>query len=108
MRARQIASHLRPIDVFHLSHASKQLRKMLFSRTARFVWEVARGNLDPPLPKCPVDMSEPMYAYLVFGQYCMVRRHLFLFNATLFTLSCTLSFRAVLTRVWTGSISDLE
>ena len=71
----KIASHLMPIDIFHLSHVSKQMRTMLLSRTARFVWEAARENVDPPLPECPEDMSEPMYAYLVFGKYCLVRHN---------------------------------
>lgn len=63
-----------PIDILQLGRASKQLRSVLFSKSSRHAWIVSRKNVDPQLPDCPTDLSEPKYAYLIFERFCMVSR----------------------------------
>lgn len=41
------------------------------SRSSASTWKEAREN-EPGLPDCPPDLSEPQYANLCFGKYCMV------------------------------------
>ncbi|KAI0692991.1 hypothetical protein C8T65DRAFT_720929 [Cerioporus squamosus] len=67
----EIASHLHPLDLLHLSRASVELRETLMSRKMRSIWVAARKNLDPPMPECPEGFSEPRYASLVFEAQCM-------------------------------------
>ncbi|RPD59164.1 hypothetical protein L226DRAFT_510293 [Lentinus tigrinus ALCF2SS1-7] len=67
----EIASHLHPLDVLHLSRTSIELREMLMSRNMRSIWIAARKKIDPPMPDCPDGLSEPQYASLVFETHCM-------------------------------------
>ena len=41
------------------------------SRDSRKIWTTALGRAFE-LPPCPPDMSEPLYAALVFGHHCFV------------------------------------
>lgn len=60
-----------PIDVLHLSMASKEFRSTFASQNSRHIWMAARKNI-ANLPDCPTDLSEPQYAALVFGRHCQV------------------------------------
>ena len=67
----QIASHLEPLDLLHLARSSTILRTIVLSRHNVSVWKAALRNVDN-LPACPIDMSEPQYAALVFDRHCFV------------------------------------
>lgn len=67
----QVASHLHPRDVMHLSRATKHFNGMLMSRNSRPVWRAAFENVD--VPECPDDLSDPLYAALLYDHFCMVR-----------------------------------
>ncbi|KAI1789069.1 hypothetical protein LXA43DRAFT_893524, partial [Ganoderma leucocontextum] len=71
----EVAPHLYPLDVINLSRTSKPLRSLLMSRGSRPIWTTALGNI-VELPPCPTDMSEPLYAALVFDHHCFVSRDL--------------------------------
>ncbi|KAG9044255.1 hypothetical protein FS837_008551 [Tulasnella sp. UAMH 9824] len=45
-----------PTDVIYTSSAS--------------VWKEAREEVEPPIPDCPPDQSEPQWAYLLFSRDC--------------------------------------
>ncbi|KAI0350232.1 hypothetical protein OH77DRAFT_1431233 [Trametes cingulata] len=66
----EITSHLKPLDILHLSRTSKDLRNLLCSRNSRHIWVAARRNIVPPMPDCPDDVSEPQFARLVFERIC--------------------------------------
>ena len=68
----QIISWLEPLDLLHLTRASKALRAKLMSKDNSRLWKAARKNV-PGLPACPSVLSEPRYAAFVFDQYCCVR-----------------------------------
>ena len=67
----QVAPYLYPLDIIHLSRTSKPLRSLLMSKSSRPIWTTALGNVFE-LPPCPTDMSEPLYAALVFDHHCFV------------------------------------
>ena len=69
----QIVSHLLPADLLSLSRVSKRVRSLVFSPSSRYLWTAARGNVVPNLP-LPARISEPRFANLLFGQFCMVSR----------------------------------
>lgn len=69
---RQIFSHLPPADLVALTRVAKGFRHILLTREARHLW---RGSFDliPDAPVCPDDISEPVWANLLFGgAYCHV------------------------------------
>lgn len=71
----QILFYLEPLNLLQLARASKIFRSILFSRSSKHLWVVARRNvlyLSPP--ECPSDLSEPAYASLLFDTHCMVSR----------------------------------
>lgn len=68
----KIVSHLKPLDILQLARTSIAFRNMLMSRTSRHIWIASRRNVVPKLPDCPADISEPMYASLVFERTCQV------------------------------------
>ena len=47
------------------------------SKSSRPIWKTALDNV-AELPPCPDDLSEPLYAALVFDVHCFVRRALLL------------------------------
>ncbi|KAJ3556130.1 hypothetical protein NM688_g2194 [Phlebia brevispora] len=65
----EILSHLRPLDILHISRTNKAFRKFLMARASEFIWKRARENV-PGLPPCPEDLSEPSYANLAFDTHC--------------------------------------
>ncbi|OJT07265.1 hypothetical protein TRAPUB_1894 [Trametes pubescens] len=66
----EVTSHLKPIDILQLARTSKELRRMLLSRSARGVWLAARKNILPRMPDCPEHMNEAQYAHLIFERVC--------------------------------------
>ncbi|KAG8681902.1 hypothetical protein FRC11_000518, partial [Ceratobasidium sp. 423] len=65
----EIARHLSPLDLIHLSRANKLLRSMFMRRPAAEVWRAALTSVS--LPPCPDDsMPEPRYAALMFLEQC--------------------------------------
>ena len=67
----QVASHLHPLDVLHLSRASRDFNRSLLSRRSRPIWRSSLSSLG--VPDCPADMSEPAYVVLLFDKnVCMV------------------------------------
>ncbi|KAG7088862.1 hypothetical protein E1B28_012816 [Marasmius oreades] len=64
----EILGYLDPIDVLRLSRTSKDLRRILLSRSSVSVWKAARTNLGVPDP-IP-SMSEPAFANLLFDPHC--------------------------------------
>ena len=71
-RIHQVFSHLTPKDIIHLSRTSRIFRDTLMTRNATFVWKAARGRSGAP--ECPMNMSEPQWAILLFGNNCQVRK----------------------------------
>jgi hypothetical protein len=69
-RSSQIASHLLPLDILQLARISKTLNDLLMSKNSKHIWRAARSNTD--LPECPDNLSEPMYAALVYENICQV------------------------------------
>jgi hypothetical protein len=67
----QTFSHLYPLDLLRMSHATKLFREMLMSKSYRHIWIEARRNV-PGLPDCPGDLSEPQYSHLLFVMRCDV------------------------------------
>ncbi|KZV66912.1 hypothetical protein PENSPDRAFT_612100 [Peniophora sp. CONT] len=66
----EIFSHLPPADLVALTRVAKGFRHILLTREARHLW---RGSFDfiPDAPVCPDDISEPVWANLLFGgAYC--------------------------------------
>ncbi|KAF9525161.1 hypothetical protein CPB83DRAFT_909427 [Crepidotus variabilis] len=61
---------LDPSNLLHLSRTTKAIRNILMSKASVSVWKSSFENVEPPLPQCPEDMSEPAYADLVFGKGC--------------------------------------
>ncbi|TDL20460.1 hypothetical protein BD410DRAFT_372584 [Rickenella mellea] len=66
----EIAGHVTPQDILHLSWSSQSLRSLLMSKRSRPIWRAAQTNMG--LPDCPPDICEPHYAKLVFGRECHV------------------------------------
>ncbi|KAI0327467.1 hypothetical protein GY45DRAFT_1308667 [Cubamyces sp. BRFM 1775] len=67
----EVASHLHPLDLLHVSRTSKYLRSIVISRKCKFLWTASLSKIDG-LPPCPAGMSEPSYVALVFGHLCML------------------------------------
>jgi hypothetical protein len=66
----QITAHLDPLDILHLSRISKHFRSTFGSKNSRHIWIAARRNV--AMPGCPLDLTEPQYASLMFEQTCQV------------------------------------
>ncbi|KAL1947342.1 hypothetical protein VTO73DRAFT_14303 [Trametes versicolor] len=66
----EVTSHLKPVDILQLARTSKELRRMLLSRSARSIWIAARKNVIPRMPDCPEHMNEAQYAHLIFERVC--------------------------------------
>ncbi|KAF9072094.1 hypothetical protein BDP27DRAFT_1321061 [Rhodocollybia butyracea] len=65
----EILSYLEPYDILRLARTSKNVRRLLTSRTSGFMWRRARLNADN-VPPLPADLSEPAYANLLFYTNC--------------------------------------
>ncbi|KAK1232186.1 hypothetical protein PQX77_004698 [Marasmius sp. AFHP31] len=69
----EIFSYLEPLDLLRLSRTSKDLRRILISRSSSSVWKAAREHLQVPDPAR--SMSEPKLANLLFDShyhFCLV------------------------------------
>ena len=51
------------------------------SQNNRTIWTTSLGNV-VELPPCPTDMSEPLYAALVFDRYCFVSSYILVLSAS--------------------------
>jgi hypothetical protein len=67
----QIFAALNPYDLLRLGRATKALRSVVMSRSARSVWMRSFKNIDG-LPSCPDGMTEPAWAHLAFEPVCDV------------------------------------
>lgn len=65
-----IFSHLHPLDLLRLARTNRMLRSHLMSKSSASVWREAREEVDPPVPDCPPDQSEPQWAQLLFSRDC--------------------------------------
>jgi hypothetical protein len=67
------------MDLVNLTRTSKGLRQVLMSRKSMWVWIVAQRNTGAVMvPDLPEDMSEPVWALLLFGPaVCSVHSQLF-------------------------------
>lgn len=64
--------YLAPYDLVHLALTCKPFRKTLLSRDVAFLWKASYDNL-PVAPRCPEGLSEPAWAFLLFGgKHCHV------------------------------------
>ncbi|KAF8186745.1 hypothetical protein BJ912DRAFT_970602 [Pholiota molesta] len=73
----EITSHLHPLDLLHLSRASRHFARMFLRTGNRHAWLAARRTVEG-LPDCPSDISEARYAHLLFESVCSVRTSVFL------------------------------
>ncbi|KAJ3825576.1 hypothetical protein F5880DRAFT_1700706 [Lentinula raphanica] len=67
----EIFCYLQPRDLLRLARTSKDLRSVLMSKSSANIWRLAGSNVEG-LPPCPVDLSEPQYANLLFEPHCHV------------------------------------
>ncbi|KAF8186727.1 hypothetical protein BJ912DRAFT_451311 [Pholiota molesta] len=65
----EITSHLHPLDLLHLSRASRHFARMFLRTDNRHAWLAARRTVEG-LPDCPSDLSEAQYAHLLFESIC--------------------------------------
>ncbi|CAE6370403.1 unnamed protein product, partial [Rhizoctonia solani] len=64
-----IAKYIFPLDLIHLSRATRLFRSIFMRRSAADVWRATFTNIG--LPPCPDSvMSEPRYAALMFLEQC--------------------------------------
>ncbi|KAF9448010.1 hypothetical protein P691DRAFT_73214 [Macrolepiota fuliginosa MF-IS2] len=70
----EIFRDLEPIDLLHLSWASKSLRAIVMEKSARYIWEDAFERLyalNKPPPRCPEDLNLAQYTRFIFKKQCM-------------------------------------
>lgn len=67
----QIFSHLRPLDILHLTRTTKEFRRVLMNKSHIFIWKAARANV-LNYPACFPDMNEAQMARLAFDPHCYV------------------------------------
>ena len=65
--ATQIFEFLHPIDLYSVIRSTKRLRSILLDRRASSVWKEAFKRCSDILPPCPLDVSEPRWASMLFG-----------------------------------------
>ncbi|KAF9448869.1 hypothetical protein P691DRAFT_775095 [Macrolepiota fuliginosa MF-IS2] len=71
----EIFRDLEPIDLLHLSWASKSLHAIVMEKSARYIWEGAFERLytlNKPPPRCPEDLNLAQYTRFIFKKQCMV------------------------------------
>ncbi|KAF8904581.1 hypothetical protein CPB85DRAFT_1225428, partial [Mucidula mucida] len=64
-----IFSYLEPLDLLRMSRTTKALRSLLMYKSSSSVWARARLRMKG-LPPMFNDMSEPVYANLLFDSHC--------------------------------------
>ncbi|KAJ7775178.1 hypothetical protein B0H16DRAFT_1450572 [Mycena metata] len=58
----EIFGQLLPLDLLHISRASKSLRNILLRNSSAFIWREAFANITGPTPPpCPNDLNEPHF-----------------------------------------------
>ncbi|KAF9448011.1 hypothetical protein P691DRAFT_801422 [Macrolepiota fuliginosa MF-IS2] len=70
-----IFRNLEPIDLLHLSWASRSLHGIVMEKAARYIWDGAFERLctsENPLPRCPEDLNLAQYTRFIFGKKCML------------------------------------
>ncbi|QRV84693.1 valine-tRNA ligase [Ceratobasidium sp. AG-Ba] len=67
----EIMSYLDPGDLVALSWTNKFFRSTLLQRSASHIWRRSQKKITG-LPPCPVGMSEPQYAVLMFAKICTI------------------------------------
>jgi hypothetical protein len=72
----QIFGQLNPVDLLHLSWATKSLCDILMRCSAISTWKQAFLNLPESAraPPCPSDLNEAQYTNLLFGRHCSVSK----------------------------------
>ncbi|KAG7086121.1 hypothetical protein E1B28_002080 [Marasmius oreades] len=65
----EVFKHLEPRDILHLSRTNKDFRNFLMASSSLSIWREARENVSD-LPPLPIDLNEPQYASLLFGNNC--------------------------------------
>ncbi|KIM48754.1 hypothetical protein M413DRAFT_437933 [Hebeloma cylindrosporum] len=71
----EIFSQVEPIDLFHISRATKTLRDLITKSNSRYVWKRVfdnkNGSTRKP-PPCPEGVKPTHYANLLFGRNCQI------------------------------------
>ncbi|KIO30657.1 hypothetical protein M407DRAFT_20372 [Tulasnella calospora MUT 4182] len=65
-----VFSHLHPTDLLRVARTSRLLRSHLMSKSSTAVWKEARLKAERQVPECPLDQSEPQWAYLLYTRDC--------------------------------------
>ncbi|PPQ97978.1 hypothetical protein CVT26_003127 [Gymnopilus dilepis] len=65
----EVFGQIHPLDLLHMAWTSKDLRKIILSRSSASVWRRSLSTVED-LPKCLVGMNEPQYAHLMFDETC--------------------------------------
>ncbi|KAF8912071.1 hypothetical protein CPB84DRAFT_1841774 [Gymnopilus junonius] len=68
----EIFSQLQPVDLLHISRATKALRAIVLEESSKFLWEQVYRNVPGPEkpPACPPGMSPLHYTNVLYGRYC--------------------------------------
>ncbi|KAG6848400.1 hypothetical protein H0H93_000533 [Arthromyces matolae] len=64
----EVFGHLHPLDLYHMSLASKHLRALVGSENSRSLWCLSYERHRPTAP-CPRDMHPLKWANLLFGRF---------------------------------------
>ncbi|KAI0661318.1 hypothetical protein C8Q70DRAFT_707556 [Cubamyces menziesii] len=67
----EIFVQLHPRDLLSLARTSKAFRAFLMNRRSTPVWQTVRRQVSEKIPECPLELSEPKYAVLLFTSECM-------------------------------------
>ncbi|PPQ75135.1 hypothetical protein CVT24_010097 [Panaeolus cyanescens] len=67
----EIFGHLQPADLLSLGRVSQEFRQLVMSAEFKCIWIQCRTRLADNSPECPQDITEPMFAELVFGKGCL-------------------------------------
>ncbi|KAG8712273.1 hypothetical protein FRC09_020038 [Ceratobasidium sp. 395] len=65
----QVLSYVTPCSLVALIRTNKALRRILLDPSSKPIWQSAAARV-PGLPVCPIWMSEPRYAVLLFSESC--------------------------------------
>lgn len=72
-RSLQVFKHLHALDLHHMSLTCRTFKQALCEPVSYPLWKAAFSAI-PSFPPCPTDLTEPQWAYLMFGPVeCEVR-----------------------------------
>lgn len=95
----KVFGHLGPGDLLNMARTTKGLRGLLMDQSVQWLWDRSFSNI-PELPPKPEDLTEPLYADLLFGRTCHVSRYWYLYlPLSLISICGCVSFA----RVWSRS-----